>query len=279
VSGNTHRLVLTGASGGLGRAFALALAPQAAGMVLTGRSVARLNRLREAILRRHPHVLVRTVAGDLTEACVRLRVLDSAQSLVEPVDLLVNCAGVTDFREFSLQSAAHVERLIAVDLVAAMQLTQLILPLLVAAPRAQIINIGSILGYVGLPGYAVYCAAKFGLRGFSQALRRELAHTGVRVRYFAPRATRTALNTPAVAALNRELGSREDTPEAVARRLVEFIGGSGPERRLGAPERGMVMLNRLLPGLVDRAIGRKLGTIRKHLAEQARLQCEGGPDR
>ena len=91
------------------------------------------------------------------------------------------------------------------------------------------------------------------------------------MRYFAPRATRTALNTPAVSAMNRALRTREDAPERVARTLVRFIGGSGWERKVGFPERLYVFLNHLVPGINDKAIRGQLTIIRKHLDENEPL--------
>jgi short-subunit dehydrogenase len=188
--------------------------------------------------------------------------------LPDPVDLLINAAGVNEFHPFESQSLASVERIIAVDLVAPMELTQCMLPLLKRAPRAQVVNVGSVFGYLGYPGFAAYCAAKFGLRGFSQALRRELADTNIAVRYFAPRATRTPLTTAAITAMNRELKTREDAPEAVARLLVKFVAGRAWDRTLGFPERLYVLLNHLAPGVNDSAIRRQLRVIRRHLASQ-----------
>jgi short-subunit dehydrogenase len=195
-------------------------------------------------------------------------VLREAETLSGPVDLLINAAGVNEFHSFESQAPSTVDRILAVDLVAPMQLTQCLLPVLKRASRAQVINVGSVFGYLGYPGFAAYCAAKFGLRGFSQALRRELSDTNVTVRYFAPRATRTPLTTTAIAAMNRELRTREDAPEAVARMLVRFIGGSEWDRKLGFPERLYVLLNDLVPHVNDSAIRRQLRVIRKHLGSQ-----------
>jgi short-subunit dehydrogenase len=265
MSGTLHRVVLTGASGGLGQAFAMALMEHSTAMVLVGRNADRLDRLRQRIADHYPGVVVRTVAGDLTERCVQRQVFDAARTLPAPIDLLVNAAGINEFHDFESQAGAAIERLVAVNLVAPIQLTQLLLPLLRTARFAQVINVGSIFGYLGYPGFALYCATKFGLRGFSQALRRELANSNVAVRYFAPRATRTPLNTPIVSAMNRALKTREDAPELVARMLLRFIAGSGWQRKLGFPERLYVFLNDLVPGINDKAIRGQLGIIRKHL--------------
>lgn len=125
-------------------------------------------------------------------------------------------------------------------------------------------NVGSILGYLGYPGCAAYSASKFALRGFTEALRRELADGPVRVAYFAPRATRTALNSDALCALNTELGVAMDPPDAVAAALVRLVRQPARERLLGMPEKLFARLNQLLPGLVDGSLRRQLPLIRRH---------------
>lgn len=271
MTGVTHRIVLTGASGGLGHAFALALAPQASAMVLCGRNHARLEALRNKIEAMHPRASISCVQGDLLDAEVQARVFAAASGLSDPIDLLINAAGTSDFRSFEQTDAATMQRLIGINLLAPIAVTQRLLPLLRSAPRAQIVNIGSIFGYIGYPGFALYCATKFGLRGFSQALRRELSDTRISVRYFAPRAVRTDLNTPAVTGMNEELGNAQDAPDAVAQALVRFLDARTWDRRLGLPERLYVWLNRLVPSVNDKAIRGQLAVIRKHLGQTADL--------
>jgi short-subunit dehydrogenase len=260
-----YRAVITGASGGLGAAFARALAPHAATLVLAGRRQPALDALHAELAARHSDLDVRTVACELTEATGRRALTHAAAAACGPIDLLVNNAGINDFHAFEGQADATLERLVAVNLLAPMQLARDLLPLLRFAARAQIVNVGSIFGYIGHPGYAAYCATKFGLRGFSEALRRELADTAIAVRDFAPRAIATPRTTPAMAALNAALGNREDSPERVAQALLRFLQEDGTERRIGFPERFYVWINRVAPGLSERALGAQLGTIRRHL--------------
>ena len=262
---SAHHLVLTGASGGLGSAMAIALAARSSSMVLVGQDSAKLQALKDNVGTHHPLVIVELVTGDLSDAVTRKKVLDAARSFSAPLNLLINNAGINEFHEFESQSPETIERLLTVNLLSPLQLTHKLLPLLRCASHAQIINVGSILGYLGFPGYAAYCATKFGLRGFSQALRRELADTRISVRYFAPRSTRTALNTPAVVAMNKELKNAEDAPETVARLLVDFVEGNGWERKLGLTQRFHVLLNQVLPQLVDNDIAGKLTTIKRYM--------------
>jgi short-subunit dehydrogenase len=261
-----YRAIITGASGGLGAAFARALAPYAATLVLTGRRQPALESLGAELIAVHPHLDVRTLACELTDAADRQALADAASGAAAPIDLLINNAGINDFHAFESQADAMLERLVAVNLVAPMQLARHLLPLLRRAPRAQIINVGSIFGYIGYPGYTVYCATKFGLRGFSEALRRELADTSISVRYFAPRAVSTPLTTLAMAALNAAVGNQEDAPERVAQSLLRFLGRAGAEYRVGLPERLYVWINRMAPALNDRALRAQLPIIRRYLA-------------
>ena len=112
------------------------------------------------------------------------------------------------------------------------------------------VNIGSGFGSIGFAGYSGYSASKFALRGFTEALRRELADSSVRVGYLAPRATVTDMNSEQVVAMNKELGNKMDTPESVAEEFLSLLKSDQTERYIGWPERFFVKLNSLLPGVV-----------------------------
>jgi len=122
-----------------------------------------------------------------------------------------------------------------------------------------------VFGALGFPGFAAYGAAKAGLAGFSQSLRRELADTTIAVRHFSPRATRTPINSAAVNGMNKELRTNEDSPEVVADAFMRFLAGSAAERTLGGSERFFVLVNKLLPGIPESAIRKQLTQIRKYL--------------
>lgn len=255
-----YRAVLTGASGGIGAAIARRLAPHADLLILVGRQRQALDELAAGL----GNCPVQVVAGDLCEAATLAAVATVARS-AGGINLLVNNAGVSGFHTFETQTAEAIRRLIDTNLVAPMLLTRALLPLLGQAPHAQIVNIGSVFGALGFPGFAAYGAGKAGLAGFSQALRRELSDTAIDVRHFSPRATRTAINSAAVDAMNRELGTTEDSPDAVAAAFMDFLAGTAGQRTLGAKESFFVLLNKILPALPDNAIRKQLVQIRKHL--------------
>jgi short-subunit dehydrogenase len=265
-----YRAVLTGASGGIGRAMALRLAPLCESLLLVGRDAAALAVLARGVQAARGHV--RAVAADLTMVSGRDAVLRAASEAGGGVDLLVNNAGAGEFAWLTDQDDAALERIVRVNVLAPMQLTRRLLPLLLAQPAARIVNVGSIFGYLGYPGHTAYCASKFALRGFSEALRRELADGPVQVTYFAPRATRTAMNGAAMCALNAELGVAMDSPESVAEALVALLEKPAAERPLGMPERLFAWLNQVTPRLVDRALLRQLPVIRRYARGHAKPQ-------
>jgi short-subunit dehydrogenase len=114
------------------------------------------------------------------------------------------------------------------------------------------------------PGFAAYSSAKAGLRGFSQALRRELADSQVEVVHVAPRAIATALNSAAVNALNQDLGSHADSPQVAARQIVAALRNGRSESHFGFPERLFAWLNGCAPALIDQALKAKLAIVKRH---------------
>ncbi|MGW8392696.1 SDR family oxidoreductase [Pseudoduganella sp. HUAS MS19] len=253
------RAVLTGAGGGIGSAIARRLAPQADALILVGRQPAPLAALRAEL---GDHVQV--VCGDLT-APTTLTAIEQAAHALHGINLLVNNAGISHFHSFETQAPEAIRAMLETNLLAPMLLTRQLLPLLHRAPSAQIVNIGSVLGLLGYPGFAAYGASKAGLTGFSQALRRELSDSAIEVRHFAPRATRTAINSCAVNAMNSALATAEDSPQAVANAFAEFLDRDTWQATMGRKERFFVLLNRLLPSLPDDAIRKQLAVIRQYL--------------
>lgn len=250
------RALLTGATGGIGQALVERLCADGARLLLVGRDPQRL----QALAARHPG-RVEWVAADLATAEGRRRVFEAARRF-DGLNCLINAAGINHFALFETQDEAAIADLIDLNLTATLQLTHAVLPLLASQPRALLLNIGSTFGSIGYAGFSTYCASKFALRGFSEALRRELADTPIRVLYLAPRATRTAMNAGPVEAMNAALKVGMDAPEAVAEHIARAIRREHRESYLGWPEKLFVRLNGLLPRLVDQSLRKQLVTIR-----------------
>jgi short-subunit dehydrogenase len=182
------------------------------------------------------------------------------------INVLINSAGVGQFGLFETTADVDIERLLAVNVTAPLQLTRSLLPQLRRQSSAAIVNIGSVLGAIGYPGQATYSATKFAVRGFSEALRRELADTAVRVLYVAPRATRTPLNSAAVERLNEALRVATDSPAVVASAVCRALARGQKASVLGWPERLYARLNAIAPSVVDRSLATNLSVIKAHAA-------------
>ncbi|MDO8860832.1 SDR family oxidoreductase [Haliea sp. E1-2-M8] len=250
------RFVLTGAAGGIGQAFAAALAGAGAQLLLVSRSEDAL----EALCGRLPGSGHQLVAADLATAGGRAALVTAAG--VE-VDGLINNAGVSFFGLLGEQGEAELRQTLELNLLLPMLLVRDLLPAL-QARGGTIVNVGSAFGSIGFAGNVAYSGSKFGLRGFTEALRRELADSGVNVQYLAPRATATSMNSAAVQAMNSELGTAMDPPERVADELMALLARGNGVRFIGWPERFFIKLNSVLPGLVDKALLRQLPVVRRH---------------
>lgn len=251
------RVVLTGASGGIGLAIAEALCSQGAQVLAVSRHAEPL----QALMARYPQTL-QWVAADLCTPEGREQTVKAAHAL-QGVNLLINAAGSNRFATLEHMSASETEALLTLNLHAPILLTGAMLPQLKQARSAMVVNVGSTYGSIGHAGYATYCASKFALRGFSEALRRELADTQVGVLYVAPRATRTAMNGKAVQALNDAMKSAVDDPQDVAAAVLNAIAADKRALYLGWPERFFVTINSILPTLVDRSLRKHLPLIRR----------------
>ncbi|MDT8427231.1 MAG: SDR family oxidoreductase [Pseudomonadales bacterium] len=257
IAGKT--ILLTGASGGIGSQIAHRLARAGARLILVGRQESVLQAL-AAELDSTPlgHM---ALSADVASAEGREQISLFCGNLVHGPDILINAAGLGSFDLLADENPEKVEALFQVNVIAPILLSQALLPGLCSKQEAAIVNIGSVFGFIGYPGFSLYGSSKFALRGFSEALQRELATSRVRVLHLAPRATDTAINDTRVQGFNHALGNAVDKPEQVAEQLYQcLVNERWGHRVIGWPERFYVVLNALLPGMVGKAI---VGTLHK----------------
>ncbi|KFZ36425.1 hypothetical protein HR45_16550 [Shewanella mangrovi] len=252
-----QRFVITGASGGIGAAIAKALAAAGATLLLCGRNQRKLTKLASE-LDGDPQLFI----GDLNDsASLTLLSLAAAEFNANGV---INCLGVNQLQTLAQTSDTDVLHTINTNLLTPINICRTLLPQLLSQPSANIINVGSILGSIGYPGSTLYCASKFGLRGFTESLRRELADSQVKVLYFAPRATDTEINSEEMQQLNQQLGNNTDTPQWVAQQLCQRLANAPQGAAyLGWPEKLFVRINALFPALVDGASLKQLPIIKR----------------
>jgi len=255
-------IVLTGAAGGIGSLLAARLAERGAYLALVDANEAALKQVAAGIKDS------KVVAGDLSsdEGCQAIA--DTATRALGHVDVLINLAGMMSFRCFEDEEVAVMERIIQVNLLGAMRLTRYLLPGMLERNQGRIINVGSVFGSIGFAYFSAYSASKFGLRGFTESLRREVHDTDIRVMYLAPRAVKTALNTGRIMRMNEATKTNMDTPEVVVEKILKAVDDDRKEVYIGFPESLFVQINLRFPRLVDKALAAQNRIARKFAKEK-----------
>lgn len=246
---NGKHILLTGAAGGVGRVLAQQLAEKGAMLALVGRDAAKLTALIQTLPAFNGAHAV--IVADFNQANIAQQIASEALQKLGQIDLLVNNAGVLDFTQLEDQSDERIAQVIQTNVTALIQLTRALLPAFKAQRHGHFVMIGSIFGSLGFPHYATYCASKFAVHGFSQALRRELVGSKIGVTYIAPRAIKTAMNDDHTTEMLKKAGQAMDTPELVASVVVRAIENEKQEVFIGQPQSFFAWLNGVAPGLVN----------------------------
>lgn len=247
-------VLITGAGSGIGRALSIEAAKNGMALVLAGRRQDALEETGKLLGDDASYIVVST---DITRKEDRERLVSAISRAHGALDILVNNAGVVEGGPLDSCSDDVIARTFATNVMAPMSLTRDLLPLLLAAKPSRVVNIGSIFGDIGYPGFACYSATKFALRGFSIALRRELGAKGVGVTYAAPRATKTDA-AAAFAKLIAETKMSMDSPDIVARAIWDAVLSGRDSVYAPAPEQIYVLIQRLFPRIIDWSLARQL---------------------
>ncbi|MCX7544696.1 SDR family oxidoreductase [Marinicella gelatinilytica] len=256
-------VLITGATGGLGQALVKRLDQAGAQLIVHGRDESLVKQLVDSLDNPADYVV-----GDLTTTGVLADIRVAAEKTKNRHRLLINNAAINFPGFLHAQSDQSIVQTIEVNLTVPILLSRHLLSWLSGGGQGRIVNIGSSFGGIGYPGFSSYCATKFGLLGFSQALHRELRSEGIQVHYLAPRAMDTRINNTTVKAMNKQLKNGEDKPQAIADVIMRAIEKNQQQRFLGWPEKFFVKLNSLFPGLVSRSINRDLPIIQQHLNQE-----------
>jgi short-subunit dehydrogenase len=237
--------IVTGASSGIGAATARELARRGATVVLAARRVDELNAHVRAI--RETHGKAMAIPADVSDATHVAQLLDHTLTAFGRVDVLVNNAGAGWLKPFAFTSPDEMSALLNVNLLGAMMVTRAVLPGMLERRHGAIISVGSLSGRVAME--PLYSATKYGLRGFSLALRRQVVGSGVSVSLVAPGKIRTAMT--------EHLSARMPKPDLVARTIADLI--TDPRREVVIPGRhyAIAWLEQLFPTVVDTAHRRR----------------------
>lgn len=183
---NHGTVLITGASSGIGRDLAREFASRAETLILVARRLDRLEQLRAELLGRYPKLKIVALAADLSDEHEIERLLTKISEQAGPVDVLVNNAGVGDTALFDRADWARTRQILRTNISAVAQLTSALVPGMVERRRGGVLNIGSGAGLTVLPNAAAYTGSKHFVNGFSEALRADLAGTGVTVTQVCP---------------------------------------------------------------------------------------------
>jgi short-subunit dehydrogenase len=249
IAGN--RVLVTGASSGIGREIARQLCRQGARVLVTER---RQDRLRELVDQlRSAGGQADAMAGDLTEPAFRQRLLEGAEQHLQGLDSLVNNAGVGALGPFATAAASRLRHVMEVNFFAPVELTRIALPLLRQGSRPIVVNISSMPAHRAVPRKSEYCASKFALHGFSDALRAELGQEGIDLLLVSPSTTESEFFDQALGNDPRpvRMGGRPMPAETVARKTVRAMRQGKHEIILTWGGKTLVWLDRLCPPLAD----------------------------
>jgi len=247
------RILLTGASSGIGKILALLLAKEGADLVLLARRKDRLLEVAEQIHQQSGNRKVILVEGDITQPTVQHWAIQSAVEQLGGLDILINNAGVGAMARIEETTPETLRRIFEVNFFALFELTQLALPHLKQGTEPMVVNLSSIVGLRGVPNYGVYGAAKFAVTGLSESMRAEVAKHGIDVLLVCPGTTQTeffdvlqqSTSAPELPA------HRPVTSDYVAIRIVRAMK-QGKRRIIPyLPAAFLDKLNRLCPRFVD----------------------------
>jgi NAD(P)-dependent dehydrogenase (short-subunit alcohol dehydrogenase family) len=249
------RVILTGATGGIGRATAEALIAAAAKVALAARKADDLAKLAA----RFPGQAI-AVPADITCDDQRKKLVETAVTAFGGLDILVNNAGIGSWGHFATSTEDIVRRVMEVNFFGPIELTRMAIPHLENGNQPCVVNVTSMCGRKGMPAWPEYSASKFALVGMSEAWRGEFARFGVDVLTIVPGMTDSGfrenwIRVDGKADLRFEQGMR---PADVAAGIVTAIRTNKTETVLGSEARRLLRFNKFFPRLTNWLIARRV---------------------
>lgn len=237
--------IVTGASSGIGRATAVSLASQGWLVVIVGRRAANLASLKDEIKASGGAVLA--VTADLARLKDVESVVEQARVAGGRIDALLNIAGIGGLNQV-MSPDAEVQEMINTNLLAPIRLMRSVIPIMRAQGGGAIVNVGSVKGEIAIGG--IYSATKYGIRGLTDSVRREIAGSGIHISLVEPGYIATEMTT--------HRSGRMPGPEVIVRAIESCL--TRTRRRVVVPRwyRLVIAMSNLFPGIVDRIYNGKI---------------------
>jgi short-subunit dehydrogenase len=255
---NNKNVVITGGGAGIGREMALLFASEKANLALVDINTRTLAETAETLSGVNVHV--KTYMCDVSEKKEIEQLADRVKRDFEFVDVLVNNAGIAVGKTIIDSSYDDIRKTVDVNLMGLIWMTKQFLPDMVAANRGHIVNIASAAGMLAVPRLADYCATKFAVIGFSDALRMEMkkyGHTGIKVSCICP----SVIDTGMFAGFRAPILSPILKPRVVAEKIVKTVKKERSYLKTPFMVKLIPLFKFLPAGLVDK-LGDLTGTTR-----------------
>jgi len=230
--------IVTGASSGIGRATALQLASKGWLVVIVGRRAANLASLKEQIKASGGASV--SVVADLAKLKDIENIVEEARVVGGRIDALLNIGGIGGMNQV-MTPDDDVRYMLDTNLLAPIRLMRAVIPIMTAQHSGTIVNVGSVKGEIAIGG--IYSATKFGIRGLTDSVRREVAGTGIHVSLVEPGYIATEMTS--------HRGSRMPGPEVVVAAIESCLARK--RRTVVAPARYrlLILLSNVFPGIID----------------------------
>ena len=255
---NHRRVLITGASGGIGRALAVQLASYETHILVIARRLEELQQLGGQLSELGASEVV-AIVGDITEPETLAEAIEHIQNeWGGGLDLLINNAGVSAHGRFENSSEEVLRQIMEVNFFAAVELSRQAIPLLANGVDPLVVNIGSILGHRGIPFNNEYCSSKFALRGWSESIRPELSKIGISLMIVSPGTTNTEFFEHLISKGEKPPWGENPglPPEIVAKQILRGVERRRYEIYPNWRGRLLVLMSRLAPWLLDRLMNR-----------------------
>ena len=267
------RVLVTGASQGIGRAIAYQAAMRLMRVIAAARNRDLLVQLQDEV--KANGQMIEIVQADVASPEGREAMVQAAVDRFGGLDVLVNNAGIGATGHFAESSPDVLRSIMETNFFGTVETTRAFLPLLRQGKTPALVNVSSILGRRAIPGRSLYSASKFAVEGWTQAIRAEFARFGIDVITINPGLTQTnfsqnMLERNAKQSLDHMRGM---TPDQVGKATLDALAGGKKVVNLTLQGKALLFANRFLPGLVDRIAAKK---VRQLFAEEPAQRPQAG---